>query len=502
MLEVNKIYNQDCTEGFKELDDDSVDCIITDPPYGLTSLRPAELIENEEKKGRGFMGKEWDVIPTTKIWAECLRVLKPGAFAFIMCIPRQDCQLVMQYRLMMAGFNISFSPIYHAFASGFPKSMNISLMIDKQACTKQLTEKLGRKPTKGEFKEAWSKFREVVGKEKVDIGMQSGSMHAGRRVEVIERDITVPTTPQAKALEGTYTFNPKPALELILVCQKPLKHKSYVAQALDYANQLQEIKDGKRKTTDIALGSVHFDDCRIPFESDEDKDETKWEGKHGFGNSANDYGKGLAPDHFEGNQKGRFPSHLLVSDDALNDGVERVCGKCKKNTQGSMWQETQMGGYKENAYIGDSGSFSRYFSLDSWFSEQIEKLPKNIRKTFPFLITPKASRQEKNEGLEGMPLGEPPASGRSKPAEGRKNALGEPRANFHCAVKPISLMSYLITLGSRPNDIILDPFIGSGTTAIACQIKGRKYIGFEIDEDYYKIAQARLNRGLGKFIER
>jgi len=54
-------------------------------------------------------------------------------------------------------------------------------------------------------------------------------------------------------------------------------------------------------------------------------------------------------------------------------------------------------------------------------------------------------------------------------------------------------MSYLITLGSREGDIILDPFIGSGTTAIAAVMTGRHYIGYETDREYVRIANSRLS---------
>ena len=57
-------------------------------------------------------------------------------------------------------------------------------------------------------------------------------------------------------------------------------------------------------------------------------------------------------------------------------------------------------------------------------------------------------------------------------------------------------MSYLITLGSRENDIVLDPFIGSGTTMIASRKLTRKCIGIERDKEYYKIAIARIKKEL------
>ncbi|GAI66047.1 unnamed protein product, partial [marine sediment metagenome] len=67
------------------------------------------------------------------------------------------------------------------------------------------------------------------------------------------------------------------------------------------------------------------------------------------------------------------------------------------------------------------------------------------------------------------------------------------RGNYHPTCKPIKLMSYLITLGSRPGDIVLDPFLGSGTTAIAAKMLKRHFVGYEIDPEYCKIAEARLS---------
>ena len=53
-------------------------------------------------------------------------------------------------------------------------------------------------------------------------------------------------------------------------------------------------------------------------------------------------------------------------------------------------------------------------------------------------------------------------------------------------------MKYLVTLGSRQNDLILDPFIGSGTTAIASRQLTRDFIGFELNKEYHEIALARI----------
>ena len=53
-------------------------------------------------------------------------------------------------------------------------------------------------------------------------------------------------------------------------------------------------------------------------------------------------------------------------------------------------------------------------------------------------------------------------------------------------------MSYLITLGSREDDLVLDPFVGSGTTCIAAKLMNRKYIGMEMDDEYVVIAEERI----------
>ena len=67
-----------------------------------------------------------------------------------------------------------------------------------------------------------------------------------------------------------------------------------------------------------------------------------------------------------------------------------------------------------------------------------------------------------------------------------------PQKNNHPTVKPISLMSYLVTLGSREEDLVLDPFVGSGTTCIAAKLLNRKYIGMEMNDEYVVIAQERI----------
>ena len=109
------------------------------------------------------------------------------------------------------------------------------------------------------------------------------------------------------------------------------------------------------------------------------------------------------------------------------------------------------------------------------------------------MIVPKASKKEKDAGL--VDFKEKPIKGRDQGQDSRNVAFkARPtlRKNIHPTVKPIKLMAYLITMGSRENDIVLDPFDGSGTTCIAAKLLGRNYIGIELSPEYHKIATLRI----------
>src|SRR4030095_6763367 len=358
------ILNGDSLQHLKEIQDNGIDLILTDPPYGIS-----------------FMGKDWDkALPSLDIWKECFRVLREGKLAFVMCSPRQDVLSRMIINLEDAGFRTNYTSIYWSYASGFPKAKNNK--------------------------------------------------------------------------DGSYVgFQPKPAVEIILVVSK-----------------------GKTLTW--------LDDCRIPYQSEQDKDAGWHEGEGTFGYRKYTESRGYDIINKElekqnpPNQKGRFPANLLVSDDILNDGKNHKVGDIDqfRRTDNKIYGKSNVG--DRYTKQGDSGSYSRYFSLDAW-------------KTYPFIITPKASKSERNSGLEHR---EP-----IKVNDGRQTPIDNPfqrgetlRTNTHPTVKPLKLFSYLITMGSREGDIVLDPFCGSGTTCIAAEQLHRKWIGVEINPDYIQIAKARM----------
>ena len=116
MGNIPRVINGDAKDKLTSVADNSVDLLCTDHPYRY-----------------GFMGKEWDKIQDfTPIWEQCMRVMKPGAFGFIMNAPRSDCQLLLLSELAAVGFNIKFSPILWCYNSGFPKAGDTSKLIDKR----------------------------------------------------------------------------------------------------------------------------------------------------------------------------------------------------------------------------------------------------------------------------------------------------------------------------------------------------------------------------------
>ena len=528
-----QLIHGDSVKELKKFDDNSIDLLCTDPPYGY-----------------GFMGRDWDkVLPDIKIFEECFRVLKPGSMAFVMSAPRSDVQYRMAEMLERVGFRIDYTPIYWTYASGFPKAMNIGKMIDKRQGNKREEvedpQSAKRNKTKSD--------REVYGDYK---------------------DTNYKVTKGSSELEGSYGgFQPKPAVEVVIVAMKPLDKKGYLEQAQD---------NGKAVTW--------FDDCRIPFEESDtpqggygamdigigkpgetqeyrSKDYedyvkkqksfknaktigTTIKGKeHFLGgdikqlNPAENYLKPkkkkiTMPDlrdvgkkskeaigidklsygqvqnaerlEYEQNTDGRFPANLLVSDDVLDDGkitntnVKAGIRKAGNEFgQDSGWNDhTNVDSIRTG--ISDSGGYSRYFSLDNWFSKNIKQLPEPVQQTFPFMIVPKASKAEKNNGLDNFETKQLKGGGGTSndtwyeddvnSASGKFGSEKAPSRNIHPTVKPLTLMNYLVVLGSRKGDVVLEPFAGSGTTALACVSQERDYIAIEREEEYYDIAKARLEK--------
>jgi hypothetical protein len=112
-----------------------------------------------------------------------------------------------------------------------------------------------------------------------------------------------------------------------------------------------------------------------------------------------------------------------------------------------------------------------------------------------FFYCAKASKAERNMGLEGFEEKEHQKYGSIRQNRGKGYPKSSKLKNNHPTVKPLKLMEYLVILTSMPNpdQIYLDPFLGSGTTAMACKKLGKNWIGIEKEAEYVKIAEARIN---------
>ena len=166
----------------------------------------------------------------------------------------------------------------------------------------------------------------------------------------------------------------------------------------------------------------------------------------------------------------------------------------ENNTHGSY-----LGYRKEMKPRDDGDSFSRYYDLDAWWEDRLTKLPDEIKRTFPFLAVPKPSKSEKIMRLDNFDKQQKIFNGQSdKPSTDMKGVeqkfTTQPSANNHPTVKPTTLMSYLVTLGSRKGDVVLDPFAGSGTTGISCVFSERNYLLIEREKEYFDILKARIKK--------
>jgi site-specific DNA-methyltransferase (adenine-specific) len=434
-LPLNQILQGDCVEVMKGFPSESVDIVVTDPPYGI-----------------GFMGKEWDrALPPKEAFQECFRVLKAGGLAFVMSSPRQDVLWRMMRMLEECGFELRQSFVSWVYASGFPKALDVSKMIDK---------KLGREREKEPI--TYRKFENIAGG---NFNRKDGQTES---TKVLYNSF--PASDEARKWQGWKSQTGlKPALECILMVNKPFAEKKIIDQVL---------KTG--------TGAVNVDACRIPFQSNQDYEDRKRGILKTPPLGRNEiYGdmEVVDTDKYV-SEKGRFPANLLVSDNALDDGVS---GQSKGHYSYQLKKSPYEGGWKsleDKGYVDEElGSFSRFFSLDAWAEHH------------GFLRVPKASKGERNEGLEDCEPKMKDAENRNPEDNGgiQDRIHGKVlKKNFHPTVKPVKLMAYLIELGCQPNGVVLDPFCGSGSTLIAAKRLCRNFIGIDLNPNYCEIARKRL----------
>ncbi len=460
---LGNLYHGDCLDVMRELPANSIDTIITDPPYGL-----------------GFMGKEWDTfkpdiidrkmkkdsrnkvgissqrrsnsagsydfsrnaefqMDISPFFVEMLRVVKPGGT--LLCFGGTRTYHRLACAIEDAGWILK-DCIMWLYGSGFPKATDISKQLDKKSRRDYVIEakKLGVLPKDAnrsfidwtkeghnpsdkyweEFKkviskENWEKIeRKVLGKRKIIKGVAFTS--EGKE----ELDITEPNSNEAKLWNGWKSHGLKPAYEPILVAMKP-NEGSYAQNALKWGVSGLNIDGGRIPTDDI----LHTREGKPG--ADFNDDSYKWKGESNSQHT-----------------KGRFPANIILDEEAAKM-LDEQSGESKSSGGRSGHTKAYQGGYKQEYYggkkpgLGDTGGASRFFYIA------------------------KASKAERGKN------------------------------NNHPTVKPLKLMEYLCILTKTPTGgVVLDPFLGSGTTARACVRTGRKFIGIEKELEYCKIASRRI----------
>lgn len=251
--------------------------------------------------------------------------------------------------------------------------------------------------------------------------------------------------PKSHNLEGEwegYGTALKPALEPITLARKPLEG-TVAANVLKWHT-----------------GAINVGGCRVGDEERFNTPTGKREGQLGeWGMKSDNAGSTVA---------GRWPANLI------HDGSDEVVGLFpdRKTTWVSPKHANNRGGeflgglsHPGQQGFNDTGSAARFF------------------------YCAKVSPSERNAGLSDLPDKEWKGDGAAIPQRGERPF--NPSKNNHPTVKPIALMRYLCRLITPPGGTVLDPWMGSGSTGVACKEEGFRFIGMEQDEGYYTIARAR-----------
>ena len=409
-MKQTKLMKGDNMESLKKLPDNSIDSIVTDPPYGLS-----------------FMGKKWDYdVPSVEFWKEVYRVLKPGGHILSFGGTRTYHRMVVN--IEDAGFEIR-DQVQWLYGSGFPKSHNIAKAVDK---------------IEGNEREFIRKQTNVAGRNDTLIGDRTDSgagMYSGTKKEI---DVT---KGQSK-YEGFGTAL-KPANEPICVARKPLSEKTIAENVMKWGT-----------------GGINIDGCRVGSEV------MKEQIRDNDGGMFMNKNKVVLSEH-----EGRFPANIILDETAAElldeqSGVTKSTGAIRKkdtDTDATSIDYKHKTGELSNPYAGQEGGASRFFYVA------------------------KVSKKERNLGLDRFEEKETKVTNYHDfdRLDGTYKSIPIHK-NTHPTLKPINLMTYLCRLVTPEGGIVLDPFMGSGSTGIAACLEGFRFVGMELDGDYFKIAEARI----------
>ena len=380
--------------------------------------------------GLSFMGKKWDYdVPSEDIWRECLRVLKPGGH--LLAFAGTRTQHRMAVRIEDAGFEIR-DLIAWVYGSGFPKSLDVSKAIDKAAGVA-----FDAVPAAG-------------------VGFMNAEGSGGYNVTKNQLARKGESTEAARQWQGWGTAL-KPALEPITVARKPLGEKTVAANVLTHGT-----------------GALNVDGCRVASNGDK-------------------LGGGRVSTDTEG-----WDRPWKHNPDAIE--------ACKERGEAAQAKAESLGRWPANLIHDGSEEVNFTFTGGASDSSTLPDLNRQVssgrRPASParFFYCAKASKADRDEGCEGLEVRDNLKWASGDVGIGAFYPDGTPRPqkdtkqrNFHPTVKPTALMRYLCRLVTPPGGIVLDPFMGSGSTGKAAALEGFQFIGIEREEEYIKIAKARID---------
>ena len=437
-----KLMLGDNIESLKKLPDNSIDSVVTDPPYGLS-----------------FMGKKWDYdVPSVEFWKEVYRVLKPGGHILSFGGTRTYHRMVVN--IEDAGFEIR-DQVMWLYGSGFPKSHNIGKAVDK---------------LEGNDREVIMKNPYADGSIRKATG-QVGESNCYGDYNIIElEDGLKKDTKGTSPYEGWGTAL-KPANEPICVARKPLSEKTIAENVIKWGT-----------------GGINIDGCRISH-----NEPIKTIKAQEAENTIYNTGFGRYEDTTELKEEGRFPANLILEcccDEVIKGekGEVKMRNKLNKHSGSSLFNTNLIG--SENYDYKDKGDIHTNPMCPCRLLDEQSGVSKSSPRTTELNGNPNgvvsfAQGKNTNHNDKG---GASRFFYVAKVSKKERNlGLDDNMKSIHPTVKPINLMTYLCRLITPENGIVLDPFMGSGSTGIAAQLEGFRFVGMEMDEDYFKIAEARIN---------
>lgn len=515
------LYNMDCRDAMSLfLPDNSVDAIVCDPPYGLA-----------------FMGKKWDYdVPGVDIWAECLRVLKPGGH--LLAFAGTRTQHRMAVRIEDAGFEIRDLVMWH-HGQGFPKSKNLGGGFGSalKPATEPIT--MARKPCVGTLESNFAQWG--TGALNIDGcrveaddganrarpprtanaifggGRGTASEHndAGRWPANLIHDGSADVIagfPQAKGQQGALTGS---------------EPSSKTANTFgDFAGR---VPSEPRGDTGSAARFFHeckgcytddlWQDLNLPQESANTAEQSSFQQRQAAVSALVLAANSALPEGLLCSGLSMAPStsatgsELRLIADSVTQTIQSIDSRfwheskparltlsLNHASDAEIQRLTDTTTITVNRWKLDGSAEPVTFSITQKNSEAGEKDCAPSMDGKRFIYCAKASKKDRDEGLDDMPDRILAMSNQAK-AELTRGVMHEGksgmntakvRKNNHPTVKPTELMAYLCRLVTPPGGVVLDPFMGSGSTGKAALREGFGFIGCEMDAAYFAIAQARL----------